>query len=206
MLASSCFKKPIRGFVLGRFLTETSHFPAENALGTLPSQSLTPKVTLFGQTLARFVALIGLCLFTTASSYAEPRAYDLDVFKSETCGCCVGWIDHLEANGFNTAIHHPPNMSAVKERYDISTRYRSCHTGVSKDGFVFEGHVPAKFVKRFLANPPANAIGLAVPGMPVGSPGMEVEDKFMAYEVLVINRDGTSEVFAFVSNAAEQHE
>ena len=73
---------------------------------------------------------------------------------------------------------------------------QSCHTGVSADGYFFEGHIPAKFVTAFLANPPENAAGLAVPGMPAGSPGMEMGDRFNPYSVILVKKDGTTEVYA----------
>jgi len=100
-------------------------------------------------------------------------------------------------------------LSQLKTELGIQTQYRSCHTGVSKDGYVFEGHVPAKFIQQFLQQPPADAIGLAVPAMPIGSPGMEVDNghggsKFMAYQVLLLKSDGSSEVFATLSDYSEQ--
>ncbi|MGB1058644.1 MAG: DUF411 domain-containing protein, partial [Ketobacter sp.] len=77
---------------------------------------------------------------------------------------------------------------------------------VSKQGFVFEGHIPARYIQQFLANPPEGAFGLAVPAMPVGSPGMEVNERFMPYQVLLLKKDGSTEVFAAVENAAQQYE
>jgi len=76
---------------------------------------------------------------------------------------------------------------------------------VTKEGYVFEGHVPAKFIKQFMASPPANALGLAAPGMPMGSPGMEMGDRFSPYNIILMKKDGTSEVFASIANAAEQY-
>ncbi|GIR06489.1 MAG: hypothetical protein CM15mP17_04450 [Gammaproteobacteria bacterium] len=90
------------------------------------------------------------------------------------------------------------NLQKVKDQYSIKPKYQSCHTAVSQDGYIFEGHIPSKFIKQFLANPEANAIGLSVPGMPLGSPGMEVEGRFMPYDVLVLYKDGSSKVYAEV--------
>jgi len=90
------------------------------------------------------------------------------------------------------------NLQKVKEQYSIQSKYQSCHTAVSQDGYIFEGHIPSKFIKQFLANPQTDAIGLSVPGMPLGSPGMEVEGRFMPYDVLVLYKDGSSKVFAKV--------
>ena len=81
---------------------------------------------------------------------------------------------------------------------------RSCHTAVTSDGYVFEGHVPAKYIAQFLANPPSEAIGLAVPGMPMGSPGMEYQNKFSPYQVMQINKDGSTAVYAEGDSANAQ--
>ena len=124
--------------------------------------------------------------------------FSLLVHKTPTCGCCKKWVKHLEANSFSTMIKDHQNLQKVKEQHSIKPKYQSCHTAVSQDGYVFEGHIPSKFIKQFLANPEADAIGLAVPGMPLGSPGMEVEGRFMPYDVLVLYKDGSSKVYAEV--------
>ena len=87
-------------------------------------------------------------------------------------------------------------MQEIKEKYNIKPEYRSCHTAVSEDGYIFEGHVPSKYIAQFLSEKNTNAIGLSVPGMPIGSPGMEVEGRFTPYDVLIHFRDGTSKVYA----------
>lgn len=109
------------------------------------------------------------------------------VYKDANCGCCKEWVGYAEGNGLNVTTHDVADLSLFKERYGVPQHMRSCHTTVTTDGFVFEGHVPAKHMAEFLANPPAQAIGLAVPNMPVGSPGMEYEDKFMPYKVMQLN-------------------
>ena len=78
----------------------------------------------------------------------------------------------------------------------LRPQYRSCHTAVSSEGFIFEGHIPSKYIKQFLSEDHPDAIGLSVPGMPLGSPGMEVEDRFMPYDVLILFKDGTSKTYA----------
>ena len=83
--------------------------------------------------------------------------------------------------------------------YNIDQKYRSSHTAVSSDGFVFEGHIPSKFITQFLSEDHPNAIGLSVPGMPLGSPGMDAGDLFMPYQVLILYKDGTSKVYAEVN-------
>lgn len=129
---------------------------------------------------------------------SSQNKFSLLVHKTPTCGCCKKWVKHLEANNFSTMIKDHQNLQKVKEQHSIKPKYQSCHTAVSQDGYVFEGHIPSKFIKQFLANPEANAIGLSVPGMPLGSPGMEVEGRFMPYDVLVLFQDGSSKVYAEV--------
>jgi len=152
--------------------------------------------------LSIFMASNGLAADEAAEDAAENIA--LQVYKSPTCGCCSVWIDHLEQSGFTTQTHHPRDLNGLKTRFGIPNRYQSCHTAVSSDGYIFEGHIPAKVIRQLLAEKPADVIGLSVPGMPVGSPGMEVDDKFMPYQVLLLNKDGSTEVYAEFSTAAEQ--
>lgn len=115
-----------------------------------------------------------------------------EVWTGPSCGCCHGWVDHLRANGFDVTTHDGGNGEA-RARLGIPVDYGSCHTGLV-DGYALEGHVPAREIHRLLAERPA-AIGLSVPGMPRGSPGMEstVHDP---YDVLLIGRDGRATVFA----------
>ena len=120
------------------------------------------------------------------------------VHKTATCGCCKQWIKHLEKNGFSISTKDHQSLQDIKESYQIKSEYRSCHTGVSKDGYIFEGHIPSKYITQFLSEEHSNAIGLSVPGMPLGSPGMEFEGKFMPYDVLILFKDGTSKVYAEV--------
>ena len=120
------------------------------------------------------------------------------VHKTPTCGCCKMWMKHVEENGFTAYGQDHQNLMKIKEKYNIEPQYRSCHTAVSSDGFVFEGHIPSKYIKQFLSEDHPEAIGLSVPGMPLGSPGMEVDDRFMPYDVLILFKDGTSKVYAEV--------
>lgn len=128
----------------------------------------------------------------------------IDVYKSPDCHCCKDWMKHLEKEGFATRPHHPADLDALKAKHGVPEKYESCHTGVTKEGYVFEGHVPAKFIRRFLAEPPAHARGLSVPGMPLGSPGMESDDFFMPYKIMLLKDDGSAEIYANVTKAAEQ--
>ncbi|MBP2280885.1 hypothetical protein H4W00_001698 [Psychrobacter sp. PL19] len=126
------------------------------------------------------------------------------VYKDANCGCCKEWVSHAEDNGLSATTQHPEDLSLFKERYGVPNEMRACHTTVTTDGYVFEGHVPAKHMAQFLANPPVQAIGLAVPGMPVGSPGMEYQGKFMPYKVMQLNNDGTTEVYAAIESSQQQ--
>ena len=112
--------------------------------------------------------------------------FSLLVHKTPTCGCCKKWVNHLEDNSFLTMIKDHQNLQKVKDQHSIKPKYQSCHTAVSQDGYIFEGHIPSKFIKQFIANPTADAIGLSVPGMPLGSPGMEVEGRFTPYDVCLL--------------------
>ena len=151
----------------------------------------------------KFFNLIFIIFSISLSSFEQEdisaqSKFSLLVHKTPTCGCCKKWVKHLEANSFSTMIKDHQNLQKVKEQHSIKPKYQSCHTAVSQDGYVFEGHIPSKFIKQFLANPEADAIGLTVPGMPLGSPGMEVEGRFTPYDVLVLYKDGSSKVYAEV--------
>ena len=127
---------------------------------------------------------------------SSQNKFSLLVHKTPTCGCCKKWVKHLEDNSFSMMIKDHQNLQKIKTQYSIKPKYQSCHTAISKEGYIFEGHIPSKFIKNFLADPEPNAIGLSVPGMPLGSPGMEVEGRFMPYDVLVLYKDGSSKVYA----------
>ncbi|WP_293264349.1 DUF411 domain-containing protein [Neptunomonas sp.] len=127
------------------------------------------------------------------------------VYKSPTCGCCTSWIEHMEKQGGKVDPVHPENLGDIKSQLGILPMYRSCHTAVSVEGYVFEGHVPSRYINQFLSNAPADAIGLAVPGMPAGSPGMEMGDRFTPYSILLLKKDGTSSIYAQINTLAEQY-
>ncbi|HEX4975597.1 MAG TPA: DUF411 domain-containing protein, partial [Pseudomonadales bacterium] len=122
----------------------------------------------------------------SASSFNSGQAANnlsLQVYKSPTCGCCGQWVEHMRKAGFTAQVHDEENLEAIKQNHGLPWNAHSCHTAVSAEGYVFEGHVPAGIVKRFLAEHPTDARGLVVPEMPMGSPGMEMGDKFTPYEV-----------------------
>lgn len=118
----------------------------------------------------------------------------IDVYKSPDCGCCGAWVEHLKAAGFPVQVVDVGDTTVVRKRHGLADRFGSCHTGIV-DGYVVEGHVPAVEVKRLLALRP-QAIGLAVPGMPPGSPGMEVPGRNDPYDVFLVDRNGRETVFA----------
>lgn len=127
------------------------------------------------------------------------------VYKSPTCGCCTSWIERIEKHGIKINTIHPENLAEEKSLLGIQPMYRSCHTAVSVEGYVFEGHVPYKYINQFLEEKPAGAIGLSVPGMPAGSPGMEMGDRFTPYSILLLKKDGSSSIYAQINALAEQY-
>ncbi|PCI21899.1 MAG: metal-binding protein [Piscirickettsiaceae bacterium] len=129
------------------------------------------------------------------------KQVQLDVYKSPTCDCCRKWVNYVDDNGFSSTIHHPKNLQHLKLDRGIAPKYQSCHTGISKDGYIFEGHVPVDAMKRFLKEKPADAIGLSVPGMPAGSPGMEMGSRRDDYDVLLLMKDGTARVYQEIRQA-----
>jgi hypothetical protein len=111
------------------------------------------------------------------------------VTKDPSCGCCSGWVDHLKQAGFPVAVVETAEINRVKTRLGVPKALAACHTG-EVTGYVIEGHVPALAIRRLLAERP-QATGLAVPGMPVGSPGMEVEGMEPdTYEVMLFGPSG----------------
>lgn len=122
--------------------------------------------------------------------------FELLVHKTPTCGCCKMWVKHMEENGFAVYTKDHQSLLNIKEELKIEPEYRSCHTAVSSQGHFFEGHIPSKYISQFLSEGNPDAIGLSVPGMPYGSPGMEVEDRFTPYDVFVHYKDGSTKVYA----------
>jgi hypothetical protein len=116
------------------------------------------------------------------------------VHKSPSCGCCALWVEHIQAAGFQVEVRNVANMGPIKEQAGVPVGKGSCHTA-QVGGYFIEGHVPADDVKRLLAERP-DALGLVVPGMPAGSPGMEMPDgRTQPYAVELVHRDGTTTEF-----------
>ncbi|WP_211276917.1 DUF411 domain-containing protein [Tamilnaduibacter salinus] len=132
---------------------------------------------------------LGIGLMTALPAAAS----GITVHKSPTCGCCTEWVEHLRENGFDVTVNDTRNLNAVKIEAGLTRALASCHTAFVGD-YVIEGHVPAADIRRLLDEAP-EAHGLAVPGMPIGSPGMEVGDRQDAYAVLLFNESGQSRVF-----------
>lgn len=137
---------------------------------------------------------ITLALFPAAQVLAEATA--IEVRKTNGCGCCLSWMNHLEENGFAPTGENMFGGSLVRFKLDngVPQRMVSCHTALI-DGYVIEGHVPAADISRLLEERP-EAVGLAVPKMPLGSPGMDQGSRRDAYDVFLIYEDGSTEVFA----------
>lgn len=137
------------------------------------------------------LALLYCALLSTLVQAAD--LIPIDVHRDANCGCCKKWISHLQSNGFKVNDHVEADMSAVKQRLGVAPRLGSCHTAVI-DGKFVEGHVPAEQVLALRTRD--DLLGLAAPGMPLGSPGMEVEGRSEAYQVIGLTRDGKDVVVA----------
>ncbi len=138
---------------------------------------------------AAFTATMLVALGTaSAAEFAIQKPWD--------CMCCENWAEHLRRNGHTTTIigEDPDNMLAIKKLAGIPEELWSCYTA-TVGGYIIEGHVPEKDIARLLLERP-DALGLSVPGMPIGSPGMEIDDELEAFDVILFRKDGTTEVFA----------
>ena len=127
------------------------------------------------------------------SHFAQSAPTSITVYKTATCGCCSKWVDHLRTHNFDVRAIDVEDIAAVKRTYGVPPELGSCHTAVV-GGYVVEGHVPGEAVARMLRERPAIA-GLTVPGMPIGSPGMEVPGRSEPYEILSFDRAGKSQVY-----------
>lgn len=155
---------------------------------------------------ALFAALVGLTAAACSGAAAQPQQTAqtqtaqsvqtvIEVHKDVGCGCCNNWIEHLRAAGFTVNATDSETMTEFKNQHGVPTQARSCHTALV-DGYVIEGHVPAADIQRLLRERPAVA-GLAVPGMPIGSPGMEVPGMApQPFDTVAFGRDGSISIFA----------
>ncbi|MFW6027238.1 MAG: DUF411 domain-containing protein [bacterium] len=122
------------------------------------------------------------------------RAAEMTVYKDPNCGCCDRWVDHVKAAGFAVTVHDTADLGRIKAKFEVPEDLYSCHTA-TVDGYLIEGHVPASDIKRLLSERP-EAQGIAVPGMPIGSPGMEQGSRRETYDVILFGTDGERSVFA----------
>lgn len=128
------------------------------------------------------------------SVFSEPQSgvYTVTVYKNRFCGCCNKWVDHLKKNGFQVSAYNTSDLGEIKAKYGVPDKLASCHTAFV-EGYVVEGHVPADVILKFLKEKP-KVIGIAVPGMPIGSPGMEGSYS-EHYDILTFDRNGKTEVY-----------
>jgi hypothetical protein len=139
---------------------------------------------------------VALASVSPAQTTARPAAtrVPMKVYKTATCGCCAKWVEHMKANGFDPTVQDLPDLAAVKMESRVPAPLQSCHTALV-EGYVIEGHVPADAVQKLLAEKPRDVAGLAVPGMPIGSPGMEQGTRKDPYDILAFDKTGKSTVF-----------
>jgi hypothetical protein len=140
------------------------------------------------------LAVLAALLWVSPALAAAENA--IEVWRSGTCKCCIKWVNHLEANGFTVKVNDADRstLDRIKRQAGIGEKLAACHTGKIGPYFI-EGHVPAPDIKRLVSEAP-DAVGLTVPGMPIGSPGMEQGTETEPYDVLLIKKDGSTEVFA----------
>ena len=144
-----------------------------------------------------FLVLAGVGITATAFVMRVQAKSDkplVTVYKSPTCGCCTKWVEHLESNGYEVEAHDMNNVSPMKQRLGLPQALASCHTAVV-GGYVVEGHVPADVIDALLEEKPEDVVGIAVPGMPIGSPGMEGPNP-QSYDIIAFDTDGSQRVYA----------
>lgn len=150
-------------------------------------------ILLFGM-----LAMLLLAACTSAASEPptdEQTPQQMVVYRSPTCGCCSDWVGYVEAHGYTATVEEVQNLAEVKAEYNIPPTMQSCHTAII-EGYVVEGHVPVEDIERLLTERP-DVVGIAVPGMPVGSPGMEVAGvEPQPYDVVTFDAAGNTEVYS----------
>lgn len=140
--------------------------------------------------------LVGAAVFAARQSLASTAPVEIKVYKDPACGCCSAWVKHIEANGFVALVENRADLVSLKHALGVPDDLGSCHTAVV-EGYVLEGHVPAADVHRLLETRPAGIHGLAVSGMPLGSPGMEEPGGIRAaFTVIAFRNDGSRMLFA----------
>ena len=142
----------------------------------------------------KFLAFSILLAISFKPLAEDNKPVEMIVYRSASCGCCAKWIEHVKQHQFKVKSVISDDMQAIKEKYAIPEKLASCHTAVV-EGYIIEGHVPADDIRNLLAKKP-NIAGIAAPGMPLGSPGMEVDGQQQAYRVISFDKDNKFEVFA----------
>jgi hypothetical protein len=136
----------------------------------------------------------GALLLTRRAGAVGAPAGKLVIYKTPTCGCCQKWVEHVRASNFQTEVHDLESVDHIKARYGVPADLATCHTALI-DNYVIEGHVPADAITKLLKEKPA-VRGIAVPGMPAGSPGMEMGARKDRYEIIAFDKAGKKSVFA----------
>ena len=139
-------------------------------------------------------SVLVIALFSTTARAEPPKPVDITVYRSASCSCCGKWLEHLKANNFNVKDIVMEDVLPIKQKHGITDKLASCHTALVGD-YVIEGHVSANDIMKLLKSKP-KVIGLAVPGMVNGSPGMEMGDHKNAYEVMSFDKDQKTAVFS----------
>ncbi len=142
---------------------------------------------------AAVAILFGVVMAACGQAEAASKT-EMTVYLTPTCGCCIGWVDHMRANGFTVDVIYQDDLTAVRQEHKVPVPLTSCHLGIV-EGFAIEGHVPADVVQRLLRDRPA-VLGVAVPGMVAGTPGMEQPDGHVdAYDVYSFDESGPVGVY-----------
>ncbi len=142
----------------------------------------------------RQFSTLSIVLFLAATGSAQVLAAEMvDVYKSPTCECCIKWVGHLRQAGFDVKVHEVTDIPGNRKKLGMPDKFGSCHSA-KVGGYVLEGHIPAADIQRLLKDNP-KALGLAVPSMPPGSPGMDIPNSPL-YDTLLVQADGSSRVFA----------
>ena len=162
----------------------------------MPNKNTKPNTGAASRRLVLHMPFSGLAaawMGLPLSAWAAGNDSLITVWKNPDCGCCKEWVTHLKKNGFEVVTNDIPDTAPIRQKLGLPAKFGSCHTA-QLGGYVLEGHVPAQEIKRLLREKP-KAVGLAVPGMPVGSPGMEVGNRQDAYDVLLVLPDGSSRAY-----------
>lgn len=139
-------------------------------------------------------ALMSISFYANANEKKGEQLLGIEVYRSPSCSCCGKWVDHLKKNKFTVKTHMVDDVQVIKDKYGVPVEMASCHTALI-GGYVVEGHVPAADIKKLLKSKPA-VVGVSVPGMPVGTPGMEVGNKKDSYDVVSFDKNKNIQVFS----------